>query len=155
MLSSRRTYYYIFNKIAVRRLRMQHRTSTVLMNVDGPPLQRANLGASTIGILHIFENFRIAFQDTLIENIIGRWPWRQLPSPFSLSCVSMFSSCSVAAAKEARADSSSTAILAEYTHTRRLSDGFQPSVLINREGGGLLVSKISRETPHKNLGLLC
>ena len=48
------------------------------MNVDGPPLQRANLGAATIGILHIiFENFRIAFQDTLIENIIGKWPWRQ------------------------------------------------------------------------------
>ena len=63
--------------IAVRRLRMQHRTSTVLMNVDGAPLQRANLGASTIRILHIFENFRIAFQDTLIENIIGKWPWRK------------------------------------------------------------------------------
>jgi len=47
------------------------------MNVDGPPLQRANLGAATIGILHIFENFRIAFHDTLIENIIGKWPWRQ------------------------------------------------------------------------------
>jgi len=59
----------------------------------------------------------------------------------------MFFSCSVAAAKEARADSSSTAILAENMNTRRLSDGFQPSVLINWEGGGLLESKINRETP--------
>ena len=59
----------------------------------------------------------------------------------------MFFSCSVAAAKEARADSSSTAILAENMNTRRLSDGFQPSVLINWEGGGLSESKINRETP--------